>query len=120
MALADLLNLPVTLVQRTDSGTLDDYGNDIPTEVEVETVCELQQRRRDEPDGHGEMSSADFLLVLPAGTDARTADIAVIDGQDYEFVGDPWIARNPRTGVVSHVECTVRRTAGAGDEGAGS
>lgn len=115
--LTDLLNLPVTLVQRDESGDADERGNDIPTETLVETVGELQQRRRREPDDAGELSDADWLLILPADTTIRTGDGVIANGQHFEVVGDPWLARNPRTRAASHVEATLRRTAGAEDGG---
>jgi hypothetical protein len=118
MPLEDLLNRPCTITRRSESGTIDDYGNDIPDEETVETVCELQQRTRltdGEPAGQGELSDTRWLLVLPAGTDIRTGDTVEVDGQVYEMFGDPWPARNPRTQEESHVECNLRRTAGTGD-----
>lgn len=120
MSLASLLNRNLTIIRRTTSEDADDYGNEIPDEGAIETVGELQQRRRDEPAGEGELSVTDWLLILPAGTLLRTGDQAIVDGQEYEVVGDPWIARNPRTQAVSHIEATVRRTAASNDEGAGS
>ncbi len=119
MALQDLLNRPVTLISRAapdDADDVDEYGNDLPDEPTTQTVCELQQLQRTEPVAAGELSSSDWLLILPAGTPARTGDAAIVDGQIYELVGDPWIARNPRTRQASHIECTVRRTAGTDDE----
>lgn len=122
MALINLLNRPVALTirRRPSDPELDEYGNEIPDEQLVQTVCELQQTRRSEPGGEGELSQTDWLLILPAGTLARTGDTAIVDDQEYELIGDPWIARNPRTQVISHIECTVRRTAGADDEAQGS
>lgn len=111
MPLATLLNLPVTIVRRDDLGDEDERGNDLPTETLVETVGELQQQQRAEPADAGELSDTRWLLILPAGTDIRTGDGIVCDGQRYEMVGDPWHARNPRTQTASHVECTLRRTA---------
>lgn len=118
MPLSDLLNRPCTITRRSQSGTTDDYGNDIPAETTVETVCELQQRDRradSEPDLAGELSDTLWLLVLPAETDIDTGDVVEVDGLVYEMFGDPWLARNPRTGEESHVECTLRRTASAED-----
>lgn len=120
MSLADLLNRPVTIVQRSLSGTEDAYGNDVATEALIKTVGELQQVRRDEPTGEGETTRTDWLLILPAGTPVRTGDVATIDGLEYELVGDPAIWRNPRTQAVSHIEATCRRTGGSYDEAAGS
>ncbi len=120
MSLIERLNRPVTVLQRTADDDADEYGNPIPGETIVDTVGELQQRRRDEPGDAGELSATDWLLVLPAGTPVRTGDAVIVDGQVYELIGDPWIARNPRTQTASHIECTVRRTASTDDEAPGS
>lgn len=113
--LAALLNRPLTIVNRTDSTAIDEYGNAIPTETLVETVGELQQVQRSEPVAEGELSDTRWLLVLPAGTVLNTGDAVIVDGEMFEVTGQPWAARNPRTGAQSHVEATCRRT--AGDEG---
>lgn len=113
--LTDLLNRPVTIVTRTDGDAEDEYGNAVPDESMTTTLGELQQERRDEPNTAGETSDSRWLLILPAGTVINTGDAVIVDSEVYEVVGAPWPARNPRTGVVSHVEATLRRT--AGDEG---
>lgn len=115
MTLSQLLNRPMTLILRSDTGDEDAYGNDVPDETFVEVAGELQQQRRTEPADAGETSLTDWLLILPAGTLLNTGDAVICDGQVYEVVGAPWAARNPRTGAESHVEATVRRTAGAGE-----
>lgn len=120
MSLTALLNRPLTIVTRTDEGATDVFGNAIPTETLTAVVGELQQQRRAEPGDAGELSDTTWLLILPAGTAITTADAVVCDGQLYEVIGDPWEARNPRTMAASHIECTVRRTASAGDEETGS
>lgn len=120
MSLTDLLNRPVTLLQRAASGDVDEYGNDVPDETLTETVGELQQTKRDELPVGDETTRTDWLLVLPAGTALRTGDVAIVDGLQYEVVGDPWRLRNPRTQAESHVEATCRRVAGGYDEAAGS
>lgn len=116
MTLTALLNRPLTLVTRTSDGTEDDYGNDRPGETQTDVVGELQQIRRTEPVEDGELSDTSWMLFLPAGTVINTGDAVICDGQVYEVVGDPWQARNPRTQVESHIECTLRRTGAAGDE----
>lgn len=113
--LSQLINTPCTILSRTDGGGQDDYGNETDTTTEVETVCELQQTRRDEPDAQGELSDTTWQLFLPASTEISTGDSVMVDGVVYELVGAPWPARNPRTRTVSHVEATVRRTAGSRD-----
>src|SRR5688572_27552760 len=118
--LETLINRPCQILKRLESTTEDRYGNGIPDEAVIDTVCELQQRRRDEPDDQGELSDTYWDLFLPAGTDVNTGDVLIVDGDRYELFGDPWQARNPRTRVESHIEATVRRTASAGDAEEGS
>jgi hypothetical protein len=113
MSLATLLNRPVRIVRRSAGGE-DEYGDDTYVETIVETVGELQQRQRTEPLAEGELSSTEWLLVLPAGTDIDTSDRVLVDNQFFEVVGEPWPARNPRTQTESHVEATVKRTATEG------
>lgn len=115
--LSHLLNRPCTIRRRSASGTIDDYGDAIATETTVDTVCELQRRDRAdaEPAGQGELSDTYWLLVLPAGTVIDTGDRVIVDGETFEMFGAPWPVRNPWTQAASHVEATVRRTAGAGD-----
>lgn len=110
--LADLLNLPITIVNRASGDDVDEYGNAIPTESLVETVGELQQIRRDEPSEAGETSDTRWLLIVPAGTVLNTGDVVIVGNEVFEVVGQPWPARNPRTGAASHIEATLRRTSG--------
>lgn len=113
MPLSQLLNTPVMIISRSPSGDKDEYGNETDAETTIATVGELQQRRRNEPAAEGEVSDAQWDLFLPAGTQIDTGDAVQVDGIEYELVGAPWEARNPRTQTVSHIEATVRRTAGA-------
>ena len=113
--IADLLTQTATIIHRSESGTTDDYGNDIPSETQEEVDCYLEQRRRTEDDELGEVSEADYLLILPAGTAIDTGDVAVVDERAYELIGDPWSAHDPDTSADHHIEATVRRTAGEED-----
>lgn len=114
--LSTLINRPCTITRRLPSGAEDEIGNLIASEEVIETVCELQQQQRTEPTGQGELSDTRWLLILPAGTSLHGGDTVTVDDESYELVGEPWHARNPRTRTESHVEATVRRTAGPGDE----
>lgn len=113
--LSNLLNRPCVITRRLESTSTDRYGNEIPDEDLVTTVCELQQQRRDEHDLQGETSDTGWLLILPAGTALATGDGVDVDGHSYEVFGEPWAARNPRTKADSHVEATLRRVAGSED-----
>ena len=110
-----MINRTCTVIRRSESGSTDDYGNDVATETTSVTVCELQQLRRDEKEDSGEVSRDTWTVFFHADEDIETGDAVVVDGQTFELIGDPWEARNPRTGVTSHIEATARRTAGAED-----
>lgn len=116
MSLAQLLNRSCTITHRVAGATRDEYGNNVPDETTTSTVCELQQRQRTEtPDGT--IARASWLLVLPADTEIASGDTVTVGTVAYEVDGDPWTARNPRTGDDSHIEATVI-LAGGTDEGA--
>lgn len=114
--LSQLINRPCTLVLRSSSTELDAHGNEIPSEDLVASVCEIQQQRRDEPGGEGELSDTRWDAFFPVGTSLTTGDSVEVPGLGtFELTGDPWSARNPRTQVESHVEATLRRTDGPED-----
>lgn len=112
-----LLTRLVTIHRRTVGETTDEYGNAVSDTTTIVAYGELQQRtRRENPD---EMSDTTWLLVLPVGTDIDTNDSVVVADMpggpsSFELVGEPWPVRNPRTGAESHIEATLRRTAGGG------
>lgn len=109
MTLTALLNRPCTITTRADGTADDGYGNPTPVATTVTTVCELQQKTRDEPADEGELSVTQWLAIFPAGTILPTSATVTIDGQVYEVIGDSWAARNPRTQQPSHVEATLKR-----------
>jgi hypothetical protein len=114
VSIAGLLTLDCTITSRAGSGTIDDYGDETTDETTVTTVCELQQQQRNETTDPGTIADSTWLLILPAGTTIGPGDSVTINGDGYELVGEPWAARNPRTELASHVECTVKRVVGAG------
>lgn len=112
--LAKLLNTTCTIVRRSASEKEDDYGNLIPTEEEVETVCYVEQKQRDEQ-AEGEPAGERWLGIFPPGTGLDPNDSVTVDGLgSFEVFGPPWPARNPRTQSESHVEATLLKVAGAG------
>lgn len=117
MGLTTLINRSATIIRRGASVAEDAYGNEIPQETASQILVELQQRQRDEPDRQGELSDTDWVAFFLPGTDIATGDAIVVDGAEYELVGEPWHARNPRTQAPSHIEVSLRRTRGALDEG---
>lgn len=117
MTLSQLINRPCTILRRTTNAEKTPYGRQRKTDTLTETVCELQQTQSTELADGGEVADTTFLLVLPAATDIRTGDALVVDGHTYELTGEPWVARNPRTQIDSHIQATVRRVAGTEETG---
>ena len=118
--ISNLINRPCQLVRRGPSGSEDDYGNEIPGETVVSTVCEFQAQpsRSDAEDaGHNQLSTSKWDVFLPVGTDVTSGDALMLDGVEYEVDGEAWAVRNPLTRRMSHVECTVVRVAGSEDGG---
>lgn len=109
VTLDHLLPLEVTLVTRTSDGSVDDNGEQVWTETELDTRCLLQQEGgREEHEGSIEVVS--WRAWLPAGVPVAGWDaIRLADGELLELEGDADPVINPRTGIVHHVEARVRR-----------
>ena len=103
------MNQACTITTRTDSATVDRYGNPTATETTTTTVCYCEQRSRSEATSEGLVTAEDWLVMLPTGTTVDSADKITVGSLALEVVGLPWQARNPRTQAVSHVECTARK-----------
>lgn len=117
MPLSTLINRPCTITRRSESGTTDEFGNDISKEETVETVYELQQRPAEDRETDDELAQAQLVAFFLPGTQLGSGDNVTdgLDGLQREVVGEPWQARNPRTKEPSHVEATLTRVAAAGD-----
>jgi hypothetical protein len=106
----DLINKPCTLVRRLASADEDELGNEVPAEDPLDTVCELQMNRSEEPVGAGEAAISTWTFYFPPGTAIRTGDAVEVDGfGEFEFVGDGWDAKtgSPK---VWHVEVQAKQT----------
>ena len=111
------MRTPCVVTSRSASEDTDELGNEKPGESSVETVCYVEQKRRDEDERGGEVSQTEWLGLFPTGTALDTAAaVWVEDLGTFELVGAPWPVKNPRTQVVSHLEATLSRIAGAHDE----
>jgi hypothetical protein len=109
-----MMNTPCTILRREATGE-DKYGDPIFKDVAVQTVCALQQRRREEHDEGGEVSDTLSDLFLPTGTEVGAGDAILVRGWEYEVVGEPWSAEEGSPSLW-HVEATVQRTTGTGDD----
>lgn len=113
MSVVQLINRDCILYVAQASGSTDDYGNPTDTHSPVTTVCELQQVRRDEPDSQGELSDTQWLAFFHPDEDMGdrpSANKLEVEGNVYEFVGAPWLARYPRSQTDSHIEAGLRWT----------
>lgn len=108
LGVTGLINRECLIVHRSESGNTDDYGNEIPGEELVSAVCEIQQRQREEPvEGGPNISATEWIAFFLPDEDVRTGDAVSVDDAEYEVIGEPWHARNPRTGSTSHIEATL-------------
>lgn len=110
MTLASFLSTPLTIVRRSSDATVDEVGDPVRTETEVETVGDLQQSSSEEAAAAGEAAGTVFDLYLPAGTELDTTDRVRIDGEVYEVVGHPEVWRGFAGAEVDHVAAKLRRT----------
>lgn len=106
MSAVRLMRRTVSLVRRTQ-GVVDDNGEVVVSDAAPEvTVGHLTQQQTAEGDG---TTSEVLRLFLPPSTSLTPIDAVTVDGTSYEVEGAPFAAVNARTGVVSHVELTLRR-----------
>lgn len=108
------INRPCRLTRRTASGAKDERGNEVLTEVEVETVCEIQQIATDGDTASGLLATSTWQAFFLHDADVEAGDevITLDDGHGYVVDGEPWRARNPRTQTFSHIEAQLKRTVG--------
>ena len=105
---AHLLTLTGTLLRRAQTGPPDEYGDPTWTELGEPIACELQQEVGYDAAG-GAIQLSTWRVFLPPTTPPTGWDGITIGAVTYELEGDAWLARNPRTGIDSHVEARVRR-----------
>lgn len=103
VAIDHLLTLDGTLLARVP-GDPDEYGDATFQVVSRDVRCELQWGgSREEHEDATQVSTWRFWLP-PDAADLRGWDAIRTEDGVYELNGDPWPVRNPRTGVVHHVE----------------
>lgn len=112
MNVAHLLTSTAVVTTVTYTGSADAMGDPTAVTASLTFRCWLSQTQRAEVTDNTAVQQETWDLYLePAAADAVEGfDRVTVAGVTYEFVGPPWTALNPRTQLVSHVECTVRRT----------
>ena len=115
MSVLELLSHPATIIVRTpDPANADEYGNPGSIETEFPTLAEIQQESATETNSDA-VETTTWRVFLPPDAPTRgwnalqIEDGSIEGGSRFELEGDAWQVRNPRTGLISHVEARVRR-----------
>lgn len=99
-------------LHRWNKGTRDEAGDyeplfdpPVPVRVEVQQVAAFEQR-----DGRQVQVVVWQAYFPPDVTGLTGNDEVELDGLGrFAFDGDPWLVRNPRTGVASHWQARARK-----------
>lgn len=111
MNVAHLLTSTATVTVVADTGSPDAFGDPTPTTSTQTFACWLSQTQRSEATANADVQHETWVLYLEvAAAGVEGFDRVTVDGITYELDGPPWPARNPRTRLVTHVECTLRRS----------
>lgn len=107
-----LMNQTGTISYITGDTTADEMGNPTETIDTGEYCCWLWQTSRSENTANADVQQETFLVGLDPAAEpfAGTVKTIEINGVNYDFEGPPWPVTHPRSGVVTHLEATVRRT----------
>ena len=84
----------VTLRHRVAAGQ-DEYNNETFTFTEVQVgPCSVQQGHSGEEIAYTDRVTTDITVYVPYGTDVDYLDAMIVDGAEYEIVGDPahWVS----------------------------
>lgn len=114
MMIERLMNTAAT-IQRRAASTTDSHGSPVSATSSTASVyCYIEQRpsTATETLGYQNTARAEYLVVLPAGTDIDASDRIVIGSTTYEVTSIPWSAIRASTGVEHHVEVTVVEVTG--------
>lgn len=108
MSLAQFINQPCTIVQRTGDA-VDTFGDQTKTETNTSSLCELQPSRPPAEDEGGNIGVTTWRCYLEGAVALNADDAVIVDGEHYELVGDAEVRRNSRTGEDEYTVAIVRR-----------
>jgi hypothetical protein len=107
--------LTVTVVNRVPSGTTDEFGNDVYTEVSNDiSGCSVQPASSRENLNFGDQLTSGIVVFLPFGTDVNYIDAIIWNGDKYEVTGVPDTWTSPFTGHTAPVRVDGMLIKGAG------
>lgn len=118
MSLQSLINRPVVILTRSDSGEIDEAGDEVLDEVAVQTVGEIQPNDTSEPSQHPDIADSDWVGFFLNDDFANLNSASLVwvpDEGEFEIEGEPLRWRNPRTQSFEYVAVGLNRVAGASD-----
>lgn len=109
----DLMVIPCVVTPRSAAADPDAYNDEVMVDgTPFETVWWKARVSSTETTGPENVVIGDWHGYFPADTDLTKLDarakVSDADG-DFEMIGDPWLARNPRSSNGEHVEAYARR-----------
>lgn len=108
MSVTQLMTQPVT-VQPMGAGAPDDYGNTAPA-PQGDPVPEfgyLDQKDTVEYLGDRDTVVSKWKAFLRPDSVVTALSYVTFAGQTFQVDGEPYHVFNPRTRMVSHIECTL-------------
>jgi hypothetical protein len=104
-----LITLDGVLTVRSSDGAPDDYNNPTETTTTRDVKCWYEQAQASEATANTLRQDETHRLFLLASESMTGWDQLAVNGLEFEVVGPPWKAINPRTGVASHIEARGRQ-----------
>lgn len=101
---ARLIKLSGVLTVRSFDGPPDDYNNPTETTVARSVLCWYEQAQAAEATANTNRQEETHRLFLRSCEDMTGWDRLAVNGLEFEVIGPPWEAVNPRTRQVSHIE----------------
>jgi hypothetical protein len=102
----------VTVFRRVVSGR-DQYGNDVYTDVSTTypRIPVWQGGSTEDTQGQ-DMVTTSKTMLLPVGAGAAPIDHIMINGDDYEVIGEPEAPVSPWSGTAPGIVVQMRRVTG--------
>lgn len=105
---ARLIKLPGVLSVVTQDGPVDETNDPTEQIVTADVLCWYEQATADDDTGGTNQQTETHRLYFRDGVTVTGYDHLAVDGHRFQILGPPWPAKNPRTGVVEHIEAKGR------------
>lgn len=92
----NLLNKEITIISPSDPS-----GSTV-------VAGAIQQNSSSEAGGEVDFPTTDYTLFLLPHADLSNEDRVLCEGLEYEVTQIPWVVADERTGVVHHIEASLK------------